>query len=128
MRDELRRLFPKYGVRKGHGTGSDADLCVDEDEDDFDDQQFTGWRQACKDILYLLFYDEDSQPFLTPLTRENLGEDVYEDYCQNIARPITFRMIKSTLFRGKADGGPGPHYTCADEFLQDMRLVFENCM
>ena len=76
----------------GNDPSSDDEVerVIDEEEDDFDDVRFTGWRQACKDILYLLYYDEDSGPFVTPLTPEALGDDVYAAYIETIERPMDF--------------------------------------
>lgn len=54
--------------------GEDAEGINDEEEiDDFADKQYTGWRAAAKDILYLLYYDPDASDFTYPLNEKTLG-------------------------------------------------------
>lgn len=100
---------------------------VQEEDDDFEDFECTGWRLACKDILYLLYYDEDAGPFLDPLTREALGY-TFDEYVQTIKNPICLLDVKETLFRGKDYMGPERTYLSADEFVRDMELVFKNAI
>lgn len=93
---------------------------IKEEVDDFDDVTFSEvWRQKCWDILYLLYFNPDAGPFLCDISRETLGEN-FDDYIQVIQTPITFQMVKEKCKRNL--------YLEPIHFIDDMNLVFDNCM
>ena len=75
-------------------SNAEINLEYGEEIDDFEDYSFSEiWKQKCWDILYLLYFDPDSGPFMSEFTREALGE-IYSDYMDQIKEPINFQMIK----------------------------------
>ena len=98
----------------------DQDVEIQEEVYDFDDYSFEEiWKQKCWDILNLLYYNVDAGPFLVDISRETLGED-FDDYIQVISTPITFQMVKQKCIRHM--------YLEPIHFIDDMNLVFDNCM
>ena len=85
------------------------------------------WQQKCWDILYKLYYDFHSAPFLDAISEEAMGQECFEDYVRHIKPnvPINFRMIKQKLiehlYGEQEDSG-------VKFFIEDMEMVFENCM
>ena len=119
-----RRIRIEAGYDPQASDGEGCDIVAD--EDDFDDYEFTGWRQACRDILYLIYYDEDAGEFTGELSEGKLGA-LWEDYLQVVSEPICFDQIKHRLFLGRDYAGDERHYRDADGFLCDMHRVIQNC-
>ena len=69
---------------------------------------------ALEDLLNNMMKHKDGWPFDRPITRADAP-----DYFSIIARPIDLGTIRTNLLRMK--------YSCNQEVLQDIRLVFENC-
>lgn len=93
---------------------------IKEEVYDFDDYSFQEvWKQKCWDILNLLYYNTDAAPFVMDLTPETLGE-AYEDYRSVIANPISFLTVKQKCINHR--------YQEPIHFVDDMNLVFDNCM
>lgn len=99
---------------------NDEDLIIQEEVDDFPDFRFNEvWRQKCWDILYRLYYDVDSGPFLQDISEEVMGRDFYEDYITTIEHPINFLMIKQKMIKHM--------YLDHRQFIEDVLLCFDNC-
>lgn len=71
--------------------------------------------QHCRKTLNATTTHKWSWPFSAPVNIE-----VYKDYLQKIETPMDFGTIKKKL--------DGKVYTHPDQFLTDMRLVFDNAM
>lgn len=70
-------------------------MIFQEETDDFPDYKFDViWQQKCWDILYILYFDNESAPFLQEISEETMGPEFYEDYVSVIKYPINFLMIK----------------------------------
>lgn len=97
------------------------ELVYQEEIDDFPDYKFqVVWQQKCWDILYRLYYDVESQAFLCDISEEAMGSEFYQDYISVIRHPINFLMIKEKMIKN--------YYSNQYEFMEDMNLVFDNCM
>ena len=49
-----------------------------------------------------------------------MGAEFYQDYISVIRHPINFLMIKEKMIK--------TYYSSQYEFIEDMNLVFDNCM
>lgn len=98
----------------------DEDVEIKEEVYDFDDYSFEElWKQKSWDILNLLYYNVEAGPFLADISRDTLGDD-FDDYVAVINTPITFQMVKQKCIRHM--------YLEPVQFIDDMNLVFDNCM
>ena len=72
---------------------------------------------------------KDASPFLNPVDPVALG---IPHYPQVIKRPMDFSTIERKLSASnpsKPDSNPAnPRYYQADQFIQDVRLIFTNCV
>jgi hypothetical protein len=75
------------------------------------------WKKHCARVLKRVRKSDKSWPFWEPVDPAKEGLD---DYCEVIAKPMCLDIVEAAL---NAD-----QYQSADEFVGDMRLVFENAM
>ena len=76
--DKYKRI--QYGdwPDKEPSASNEEELIYQEEIDDFPDYKFTVvWQQKCWDILYRLYYDVDSGPFLSDISEEAMGAEFY---------------------------------------------------
>lgn len=69
---------------------------------------------ALEDLLNNMMKHKDGWPFDRPITRSDAP-----DYFEIIKRPLDLGTIRTALLQMK--------YSCNQEVLDDIRLVFENC-
>lgn len=109
------------GEYKVEEVAIEEDVDVVEEIDDFPDYVFPEvWKRKCWDILYILYFDADAGFFVEDISREVMGDELYLEYVDTIKYPINFLNVKKNMIDCK--------YTQPIEFINDMNLVFANCM
>ncbi len=74
------------------------------------------WEKIAKKLLNIVWKHKDAHLFHRPVNPIELGID---DYFDKIKHPMDFSTIKKKL--------NGYHYRNCQEFVNDMKLVFDNC-
>lgn len=86
--------------------------------DEFADFVFTGWLQKIWDITGHLWYHEESQAFLEPVSRDDLG-NYFDYYLSIIDYPMDLTTIKEKIKAG--------HYESVVQWRNDVETMFKNC-
>lgn len=73
-------------------------------------------QKVCERLLLELFCHEASMPF-----HESVSKSV-PNYYKVISNPMDFSAIRHKISKSHFD-----HYSCIDDFIADVRLVFSNC-
>ncbi|KAM4748618.1 transcription intermediary factor 1-alpha [Rhinophrynus dorsalis] len=73
-------------------------------------------QRKCERVLLYLYCHEMSLAFQEPVPL------TVPDYYRIIKRPMDLSAIKRKL-----QSNASPQYTCPDEFVKDVRLIFKNC-
>ena len=78
---------------------------------------YDSWDQVAKRIISQLMRLHSAKIFAEPVDPEKVGASDYHDVVKN---PVDFGTIKQRLNTN--------HYHIAQEFIDDMLLVFDNCL
>ena len=98
----------------------------EEEDDSYEYDEFAeisfqvDWVQKIWDITGHLWYHEESQAFLDPITFETFGDQkIYNDYMNMIQSPIDLFTIKENIKAGK--------YETVFQWQLDIYTMFQNC-
>ena len=87
--------------------------------DEFAEFQFeVDWVQKIWDVTGHLWYHEESQAFLEPVKRSDLGQ-YFDYYLRIIDYPIDLTTIKEKIKEGQ--------YSSVAEWRRDVDTMFKNC-
>ena len=78
---------------------------------------YDSWDQVAKRIISKLWRNSSAKIFHEPVDAEKLGASDYHEVVRN---PVDFGTIKQRLSTN--------HYHTAQEFVDDVLLVFDNCL
>ena len=111
---KMRDINKKYGMQEEDQNDNESVY------DEFAEIKFTDeeWRQKAWDVLGLLWYHEESQAFLEPVSENDLGP-YYAQYLRVIEYPMDFGTMKEKF--------KGYQYSSLVHFMKDVHTVFKNC-
>jgi len=78
--------------------------------------------QKCWEVLGELYYHYEATDFLEPVTPDQFGEDLYEEYleyCQIVKNPMDISSVMNKM--------RGFEYPTQNHFRNDILLIFTNC-
>jgi len=76
--------------------------------------------QQCWYVLGEVYYHFVAGEFLDPLTANELGDEIMEQYEEEIKNPMCINWVKSNM--------ESDRYPSRNEFIRDVNLIFDNCM
>ena len=81
--------------------------------------------QKCWLVLGRLWYHYEATDFLNPITAEDFGQEMYDDYCSVIANPMDISTIKercrSNYYIEECDGN---NILAKELFKKDVLTIF----
>lgn len=76
--------------------------------------------QECWYALGEVYYHYVAGEFLEPLTVDDVGEEVFEAYEEEVKEPMCINWVKQKMEDGE--------YPSKYEFIREVFLIFDNCM
>lgn len=104
-----------------YGEQEDSEQMQESEYDPFAEIKFEDpVVQACWLILGELYYHFDATDFLEPVTPQNIGARLYQEYRQLIKHPMDISTVMHKMqthaYRGDMS-----------QFIADVELIFDNC-